>query len=437
MSSPGVGRSGSKPKGRGRVVVIVLSSVLTLVIGTIVALIIIPPKDPQCVFMQSTSDLAANKNQSAVILAPTSNFVSLESVVLRAKASVLETLGYNLGDDEINDARGRELSIIVADGNPTLVLHSSVSSHADAAPDIRREIEETNYNKLNKVISCAVGELKQDGDQVETKAETDMLRALAIASSQLSTSGQKDLFVLGNGIQTIGAIHMQEKGSFPTSGALAKKLARSLYLHGDIPSLNGVTIHWYGLGQVDGVNQPSLPLSSSNGLRSFWTEVAHLAGATLPDVCAECGSGKPSESAIQVSAVKAPPCNLIVELYENDGVEFEPDSDVFRSEDQARAAARSTVAKFKAKECASMTVTGYAAAAKDKKAYLADKENVDSKNDELTKRRATGFAVLLKSAGFDGQIKTVGGGTCGTEWDANGKVDKKQQRLCRRVEVIN
>jgi hypothetical protein len=84
-----------------------------------------------------------------------------------------------------------------------------------------------------------------------------------------------------------------------------------------------------------------------------------------------------------------------------------------------------------------MTVTGYAAAAKNKNDYLADKDHIDSVNADLTKRRAEAFAVLLRNAGFKGEIKTIGGGTCGTEWDSNGRIDSKQQRLCRRVEVIN
>ena len=162
-----------------------------------------------------------------------------------------------------------------------------------------------------------------------------------------------------------------------------------------------------------------------------------LSGGKVDNFCEQCGSGTPYSKAIQVAKITVDQCPLIVKLYEDDGVEFRPDSTTFVSDSKARAAAKSTVAKFKAKKCSTLTVTGFAAAGTDKPDYLSKKQEIDTTNQNLTESRAKAFSALLRAAGFSGDIAYVGGGTCGTEWDPDGNVDQDKQRLCRRVEVSN
>lgn len=423
-------------KKRGRVVIGAISLVLVGLIGGFIAIgkIVEPAKN--CVFISDEAPASNNQQQTVVVLSPTQSFVDIDSVTTRAKTGITESLGAALPDEDIDEALNRELSVIIGDGDPKLVVHTAVVGGGLAA-NTRRTINETMYGTLEKVVSCAVGSDKKPADQVETTNEANFLKALTVASSQLTTNGKKVIYVLGNGIQTAGQIQMQDKGLFPSSEKTAETLAKALFISGEIPDLSDVEVHWFGLGQVDGEYQKPLSLSYQKGLVAFWKKVISLGGGNLVETCTECGSGKPSEASIPVATVKPKSCNLIVELYESDGVEFVHDSTDFVSPQKAQSAAERTVSKFNAKKCESMTVTGYAAAGKNRSQYEANQDEIDETNKTLTKNRAAAFSVLLREAGFKGEITFVGGGTCMTEWDSNGKSVQELQRKCRKVEVSN
>jgi hypothetical protein len=422
-----------KKSNRGKIVIGAFSGVVGLVV-TIVIFTPPPPKK-ECEF-RSSSGSGTGNTQSAVIFAPTSNFVDFSSVVERASSEVNNALGANLPDSEKAKALGRELSLIVADSSPSLIVNSSVKSEGDASQDISRGIKST-FADIDIAARCAAGDLKQPEDQIPTDEETDMLKAMSVASDQFNTLKEKSLFILGNGIQTSGAILMQEEGAFPKDSSSAKLLARSLQNKGEIPDLTDVRVTWYGLGQVDGEYQEPLPLAKIKALEVFWREVVRLGGGSVGDICQQCGTGIPSTQSIKVSKVDSSACPVMVTLYESDGVEFKPDSDEFVSVGAAKSAAKATVAKFVAKKCSFITVSGFAAAGEDKGVYDRRKAEIDGVNKVLTKRRAASFAKLIKTAGFTGDIKFVGMGTCGTEWNAEGNAVEKLQRLCRRVEVSN
>jgi hypothetical protein len=325
----------------------------------------------------------------------------------------------------------------VADAAPKLIVTSFIDPlNGEAAQEIETQIDST-YGYLDLASGCAGGYLAKEDDQIALEKETDLLKALAVASDQMSHTGKRTLFILGNGIQTSGAIQMQDADSFPKTEARAIAMAKSLSRSHQLPDLNGIEVKWYGLGQVDGANQKTLPTAWTKSLRAFWEKVIQLSGGTVAGMCEACGSGSPLPKAIKVHPVQTVECPLIVKLYESDGVEFKPDSTDFVSADKAKSAAESTVSKFKSKGCSSMTVTGYAAAGKSESEYKQNMKSIDKINLTLTKGRAKAFSRLLIESGFDGDIAFVGGGTCGTEWDGNGKVDAEQQRLCRRVEVSN
>jgi hypothetical protein len=423
--------SASKKPGKGKIVVIAFSAVIAIV--ATVFLMIPPEEKKECSF-KSSSESGNGGTQTAVVFAPTSNFVEFTSVVARANPDIRQALGFDLPDK--SEALGRELSLIVADSSPSLVVRSTVTSEGFDQVDISRGIEST-LSDVEIVASCAGGEKKKPGDQVPTQDESDMLQAISVATDQFNTLESKKLFILGNGIQTSGAILMQDEGSLPRDKSSAKLLAKSLKKRGEIPDLTDVEVTWYGLGQVDGEFQKTLPLAKSKALETFWREIIRLGGGKVESICQQCGSGLPESQAIKVSPVDASACPVIVKLYESDGVEFKPDSDEFVSLAEAKSAARDTVAKFIAKKCESISVAGYAAAGEDEDTYENHKAEIDGVNKVLTKRRAAAFAKLLKSAGFEGEIKFSGMGTCGTEWNDEGKVVEKQQRLCRRVEVSN
>ncbi len=416
---------------------IVLSSFAAVLIGIIGGTWLIPPPPDTFCDFKSRGSSSSSSNQISVLISPTNNFVDMQSLISRAEQEIQGSLGKILSPEKRELALDRELSIIVADSSPKLIVNSFIDPAAGTLPqEIETQIDAT-FQFLEKAAMCAGGPLAREGDEVPLSPESDLIKGLAVAADQLGHTGEKKLVVLANGIQTSGAVLMQDEDSFPKNPSRAISMAKSLMMAGELPDLSGVKVSWYGLGQVDGEYQTTLPNSWANGLKTFWETVIELSGGTVENFCEQCGSGNPHAKAIPVSKLEVDPCPLIVKLYEDDGVEFRPDSTSFVSESKARSAANTTVEKFKAKNCQSLTVTGFAAAGKSKSDYISEKNEIDKTNQTLTEARAKAFAALLRAAGFSGDIAFIGGGTCGTEWDSTGEVDRDKQRLCRRVEVSN
>lgn len=381
-------------------------------------------------------------SQIAAIVAPTKNFVDFETIITAAESAISNDLGSHLSKSEIKDAIGRELSIVIADGVPQLASKRTVkvASETPSDYDIRDAAIPATFNSFGLVSRCAAGKLKIADDNIPTQPETDLLASLSIAADQLSPEVEnKTIYILGNGVQTAGAIKMQEDGQLPTSEAYATQLAQGLEDIGALPDLKGTRVVWYGLGQVDGDFQ-TFSQKTTDSLIYFWQEVIARSNGVLvvDDVHGKVGSGLPHKNAIKVSKVEDSKCTkLLVKLYEDDGVEFKPDSNVFVDSGKAKAAAKIVVDSFNKAECEELTIHGYAAAGVDKATYDSKQASIDSTNKSLTLSRAKAFAVLVKRAGFTGTINTEGAGTCGTEWTASGKIAPNLQKLCRRVEVTN
>ena len=389
---------------------------------------------------QTYCELAVQKSpvtipsQTVAILAPTDNFVDFLTLVTRSETQVKDSLGGNLPEAELERAIGREFSVVIADGKPRMLTKRSVQPLGGSAYDITSAVDST-FGIFRQANKCAAGGLKRPNDQVVTYEGSDILRAMSIAADQLTIDGPRKIFILGNGIQTTGAIKMQDKGLFPKSESAAKLLAQGLKGIGEIPDLQGADIYWYGLGQVDGVKQ-QLSEKAAKSLESFWRQVIAYGNGNLIEVCAQCGAGEPHPLAVAVPTFEVRPCTLI-RLYEEDGVEFLPDSSTFKNITKAKAAAKQMSSNFQGKGCDEMTVTGFAAAGVAKADYVKDKTKIDATNEALTKKRAAAFASLVRAAGYKGAISSDGAGTCGTEWSGSGAVDLDLQRMCRRVEVSN
>jgi hypothetical protein len=416
------------------------SVILAAMLAAFTALIIFlgTTGDPvkNCLFA-SDATKGTNSTQTAAIFAPTANFVDFKSVIERASTPIKNELGGNLTGDAKKEALGRELSVVIADSDPQLVTRRAVKAVEGATGDmdIDRAIKSA-FGSFDLAAACAAGDLKKVDDQIPTSSGVDLLKGFYVAADQLTSEGNKTIFVLGNGIQTSGAILMQEEGVLPGNASAAKKLARELFNRGEVPGLNDITVNWYGIGQVDGEVQKPLPIAKAKALEAFWSEIIRLGGGTVGEICGQCGSGLPNENAIPVDLVPVNECPITIRLYDADGVEFQPDSSAFVSEAKAKVAAAQTAASFKSKKgCETLTIRGVAAAGKDKPAYLAERSEIDGINLELTKLRAEAFGALLKKAGFKGTLTYVGGGTCLTEWGASGVAVPDLQRKCRRVEI--
>ena len=405
---------------------------LSLVAGVFVAIASIPGEEVQCKF-ESPNSSSDSGDQVSVILAPTQNFVDFSSIILKAEAPISNALGRNMPD--ILQARGNEINVIMGDSDPTLVVRRVLDPPGKSLTDMKNAFDSIG-GISEKVFDCSAGSKKTPGDEVPTSAQTDFLKALEVAKDQFLTTGSKEIFVLGNGIQTSGAILMQEEKNIPSSSAEALRLARQLDDSRQLPNLNGVKVNWVGLGQVDGEYQETLPLPTLKALEVFWTEIVRLSGGEKGEFYGQVGSGVPNVNSIPVVLVPVNECPVTVYLDSSDGLEFEADSIDFVSIVDARAAAKKTVTTFEGlKGCTSLTVRGVAAAGVDKSEYMTDRAAKDAENLTLTKARAEAFGNLLREAGFEGQLEFIGGGTCMTEWNASGDAVPELQRVCRRVEV--
>lgn len=382
--------------------------------------------------------------QIATILAPTSNFVNFESILDYAEPSIKKSLGKDLPDERLKEAIGNELTMIVADGNAQVASKSSVNPiDEDIADDIRSSMDGA-VKKIRKVAYCAgVGDGKVvDYDMLKLAGQSDMLKALVAAGNNFSSEApQHEIYVLGNGIQTTGAIHMQDKNMFPTSEEKGISLANDLYNLDELPvDLYGARVHWIGLGQTDNAKQ-EIPEAASKGLKAFWQEVIRLSGGILADddIESSAGNGEADPLAIKVEEnIPITVCKLF-RLSEQDGLIFKPDSASFVDPAKAKSLAKKVADEYTAKSC-SMVITGFAATGSDKKTYLAKKSSIDSKNETLTKQRAQAFASLVRKQGFSNITIGNRSGTC-TEWEqtfkTNGDPDDAAQQACRRVEVSN
>lgn len=414
---------------------------LALLLATVTALQLSGCASAEMKYCTMSNQVSSSSTtmQVAAVVSPTNNFVNFDSILTASESSVKVDLGGSLEKSQLSEAIGRELSVVLADGVPQLAIKRNVkpATETPSEYDITSAIDST-FGIFNLVAKCAAGDLKKETDQLPADAEIDLLGALAIAADQFTDpAAEHKLYILSNGIQTAGDLKMQEPGQFPKSDESVRLLADGLDNIGALPDLKGAEVYWYGLGQVDGVNQ-SLSQKARDSLVAFWQQVIARSNGVLKveNIFGQIGTGAPHSNAISVSKIEVATCQ-VVRLYEENGIEFAADTSNFIDRAAAQKTASELAETFMSKGCDEITVTGYAAAGVDQSAYKAKSTAIDSTNAKLTLKRAEAFAALLKIGGFKGSITSKGGGTCGTEWAASGKADAELQRLCRRIEVSN
>ncbi len=420
-------------KHAGKIWGIVVS--LALLAG--VSFLLIP--SPKCSQLVVKGSETPPNTQVAVVVAPTSSFVDFDTVLDQTVNDIKRDLGAEQSDENLGLTVGNELTTIVADGAPQLITKTSVDPISTDNPEDIRQALDGAMKPLNSVAGCAGGDLKLAEGGLSTVEESDPLRALTIASDQMSESATEHIiYLIGNGIQTTGAIRMQDEGSFPKTDKIAKSLAKSLWKLGELPEdLKGAEVHLIGVGLTN--KEYEIPASARKSLIVFWKEVIRLSNGSLAeaDIVPNPGGGEPSKAAIAMSAVKVEVCRLIT-LQEKDGFVFKPDSAVFTDIKRVEAAAREIVEIYREKNC-SMSITGYAAPGVDKSTYLSKRSQIDNKNRNLTLARSKAFGEILKNLGFT-DFSFGQGGTC-PEWEStfgsDGAANESKQRACRRVEVSN
>lgn len=360
----------------------------------------------------------STKQEIAVVVSPTQNFVGFSNVIDNAKSSLREVLSQDQ----------TQLAVVLGDGDPSLVSTSWVKyEESDSAAD-KNNIQERALGNVRKVSNCAVAA----GNPLKATPELDELAALRVAADSFKQSdATHQIFVLSNGIQTAGQYLMNRSGIPSTSDAAA--VVDQLKSQKALPDLKGATVSWFGLGQTDKVIQRSLNQQSIDALENFWRLAIKASNGTLETVNRQIEQAAPAANSIPISVISGLKNACTFTVGQESGFNFQPDQAAFVNADQARAGAKKMVSELKSAGCSGdLHVTGYVASGSPQKGYvIGNPESV-----ALSLKRAEAFKTLLVEEGAPGNITAHGGGK-GPEidWNSDGSFNEDLGKKNRIVVI--
>ncbi len=223
---------------------------------------------------------------------------------------------------------GSSVSILCADGDPWLC----------GAPIEFGERRSKNEYHWQKELSERCEQVAQSLEESRAKAkETDLIGAIQLGARQLQagTSEKKEMVIFHSGINTCLPFEMQNYAL----GALdVDDIINQLREQNYLSSLNGVDIHWYFLGDVDG-EQPALAADQIEMLRLFWDSYLEESGASSVTFHSDLPATSevedaPEVSTIEVTAAKPEPVEPV--SLDSDIIFFEPDSTEIANKEAAR-----------------------------------------------------------------------------------------------------
>jgi len=159
-------------------------------------------------------------------------------------------------------------AIVVADGNPasqTRVFDFSVFRPSAAERIIEDDaIKET----LVRVRSHFFDEMKNAHSQAP---ERDLVEALSIAARILSSRPSdeiREIVVLSTGLSTAGFLNFTDDNAWLYSDAI--EIIDTMQSNGSLPNLNGITVSWFQMHDVCGVEQEVIPGTQRQNLEEIW-----------------------------------------------------------------------------------------------------------------------------------------------------------------------
>ncbi|CAB4570022.1 unannotated protein [freshwater metagenome] len=358
----------------------------------------------------------------AIVMAPTENFVNFGNVLDSSEALVNEALGL----------AGASLSIVVADGRPSLVRNVSpqLADTDDGTMILNRRL----LGSVRDVYFCTAGESEQSViNPIVLEPEVDFLAALSVAAGKLDSgrAEEKRIVMMGNGIQTAGQYSFSKSGI--PSEAQVGDIVGDLKSQGALPDLKGATVDFVGLGLVNS-SEPPLNQQSLDGLVAFWRAIVAASGGYVGTIMTQVVDGAPSPDSIAVAAVEGLKDACINEsVAESDGISFNPGNAEFIDVGAATATAQNIATKIAAAACpGDITVIGYVASATPQAQYVFG----NAEDEQLSLARAEAFKALLVSAGVATNIVTVGAGKGPVnDWDEAGNFVENLGQQNRKIVV--
>lgn len=396
---------------------------IALVVTSALAGCSLPSQDKVDCDFKPVSDKGLDYGRDvAIVMAPTENFVNFGNVLDSSEALVNEALGLD----------GASLSIVVADGRPSLVRNVSpqLADTDDGTMILNRRL----LGSVRDVYFCTAGESEQSViNPIVLEPEVDFLAALSVAAGKLDSGRAKlkRIVMMGNGIQTAGQYSFSKSGI--PSEAQVGDIVGDLKSQGALPDLKGATVDFVGLGLVNS-SEPPLNQQSLDGLVAFWRAIVAASGGYVGTIMTQVVDGAPSPDSIAVAAVEGLKDACINEsVAESDGISFNPGNADFIDVAAATATAQNIATKIAAAACpGDITVIGYVASATPQSQYVFG----NAEDEQLSLARADAFKALLISAGVATNIVTVGAGKGPVnDWDEAGNFVEDLGQQNRKIVV--
>jgi OOP family OmpA-OmpF porin len=252
----------------------------------------------------------------------------------------------------------------------------------------RKQSPEDNVLKLSGVLA----------DERASSGEADQLAALDAGGRASSSADNKTRYVYDSGVSTAGPLAMQ-------NGLLGKNtdvstIVQSLRAVGNLPFLDGVVVHWWGLAQVV-APQSDIPIWARTKLRDLWTAVIQAGGGSVvfhddAIVATQPLGDLPTVTAVTFDDAQAKPVSLTIPESQ---ISFRPETADFAEPGAAETALKEIALALVEPEGNALWVTGCTANPAGASPSLMQ---------QLSERRAQRVADELARAGIAANFNVQG-----------------------------
>ena len=358
-------------------------------------------------------------NEVVVVLAPSDSFLDFENALNSVTPEISELISEG----------NSKVSVVLADGAPRLVINQIIDSSGSISDTGRQQDIISGLSVLRRVATCS------ETSGFTVTPEIDFLGAMQKGESAFSPEApNKHLIVIGNGLQTAGSFNF--KNGLNADEVANDATVAELQAKNALGDLEGVSVHWYGLGQTRAGDQQKLDESARSVLVDFWTKIVVKSGGIPVDVSpGKLGEGVEAVGGIHTSVVPfelVQACIEPIKVTSDDGFEFNDDVASFKNEDKARESAEKIKTTLDSAECLSgITVTGYVASG----GTVDGCARVSGFGEDLSLMRATAFMNLLQRVGVKIKITPEAGGL-GKVIDCENGVGVEELMKQNRIAVI-
>ena len=358
-------------------------------------------------------------NEVVVVLAPSDSFLDFENALNSVTPEISKLISEG----------NSKVSVVLADGAPRLVINQVIDTSGSISDTGRQQDIISGLSVLRRVATCS------EISGFTVTPEIDFLGAMQKGESAFSAEvPNKHLIVIGNGLQTAGSFNF--KNGLNADEVANDATVAELQTKNALGDLEGVSVHWYGLGQTRSGDQQKLDESARRVLVDFWTKIVVKSGGIPVDVFpGKIGEGVEAVGGIHTSVVPidlAQACIEPITVTSDDGFEFNDDVATFKDRPKAKSSAEQIKEQLEAAECLKgLTVTGYVASGGSEEGCA----RTPGFEMDLSLQRAIAFKSLLEEVGVTIEIKPAAGGLGPVIDCVNGVGDEELMKQ-NRIAVI-